>query len=109
MVIDPATPLGEIVRDQPPTAALFERLGIDYCCGGRRTLTDACVQCGLDPATVATLLDALRRDGGDDRLREAHDVARASIADLCEHIVTRHHGPSHPAMDRITQLLATVV
>jgi regulator of cell morphogenesis and NO signaling len=109
MVIDPVTPLGEIVRDQPPAAALFERLGIDYCCGGRRTLTDACVQCGLDPATVATLLDALRRDGGDDRLREAHDVARASIADLCEHIVTRHHGPSHPAMDRITQLLATVV
>jgi regulator of cell morphogenesis and NO signaling len=109
MVVDPATPLGEIVRDQPPAAALFERLGIDYCCGGRRTLTDACVQRGLDPATVATLLNTLRRDDADDRPREAHDVARASIADLCEHIVTRHHGPSHPAMDRITQLLATVV
>ena len=109
MSVDHATPLGEIVRDQPAAGELFERLGLDYCCGGRRTLAEACTRHGLDPATVAALLNALPRAGADERPREPHDVARASITDLCEHILTRHHGPSHVAMDRIAHLLATVV
>jgi len=109
MPVDHATPLGEIVRDHPAAAELFERLGLDYCCGGQRTLSDACSRHRLDPATVATLLNTLPRAGASEHPHEPHDVARASITDLCEHIVTRHHGPSHPAMDRITHLLATVV
>ena len=32
----------EIVADDFRAAAVFERFGIDFCCGGRRTLAEAC-------------------------------------------------------------------
>ena len=30
----------EIALEQPTSIRVFERLGIDYCCGGRKPLTD---------------------------------------------------------------------
>jgi len=37
---------GNTVRDLaagiPGATRVFENLGIDYCCGGQRTLADAC-------------------------------------------------------------------
>lgn len=38
----------------------------------------------------------------------AHDVAQASITELCDHIAIAHHGPLRPALDRLVHLLATV-
>jgi regulator of cell morphogenesis and NO signaling len=109
MSIDHGTSLAELVVAQPKAAAVLEHLRLDYCCGGATSLAEACARRGLDAATVAALLDALG-DGsleGDDRV--AHDVRRASITDLCDHIVVAHHGPLRPALDRIDHLLATVV
>jgi regulator of cell morphogenesis and NO signaling len=105
---DHAPSLGQLVLDQPAAAALFERLGLDYCCGGSRTLEQACGQHGLDARTVGLLLDALA-DGPRGSDLEAHDVARATITELCEHIVTRHHDPLRRELPRIGDLLATVV
>jgi regulator of cell morphogenesis and NO signaling len=107
-VIDHASTLGELAAQQPRAAALFERLGLDYCCGGRRTLEHACRQQGLDTKTVGALLHALADEPHDVDL-DAHDVARATIPELCEHIVTRHHNPLRRDLARITDLMATVV
>lgn len=73
---DHTSTLGGIVLEQPRAAALFERFGLDYCCGGRLTLEEACGQRGLHALTVATLLQALDDEPGD---AEVHDVARASM------------------------------
>src|SRR5919112_1762420 len=101
--IGPATTLGDLVLDRPAAAALFERLGLDYCCGGRRTLEEACAQRGLDAKTVTVLLDA-----PDMRDVRHHDLGHCSLADLCEHIVARHHEPLRADLPRIDELLATV-
>ena len=100
--------LGELVLEQPGAAALFERLGLDYCCGGGRTLELACGQHGLDARTVRLLLQALADEPRGPDL-EAHDVARATIPELCEHIVARHHDPLRRDLPRVSDLLATVV
>lgn len=104
--IDPQAQLGDLVTEVPRRAELFERLGLDYCCGGQRSLAAACAERGLDVDTVATVLAAveLSPDG-----ESGHDVAGASISELCEHIVTVHHGPLRSDLQRITELLATVV
>ena len=107
-VTDPTATLGDLALDRPGAAALFERLGLDYCCGGRRTLEDACAQRGFDAKTVAVLLDALRDEPIVDDLPH-HDVARCSIAELCEHIVAHHHEPLRADLTRIDELLGTVV
>lgn len=105
---DPAATLGDLVVRQPAAAALFERFGLDYCCGGRRSLEDACAQHGLDAKTVTVLLDALRNEPDLHDLPH-HDVAHCSMAELCEHIVTRHHEPLRADLPRVDELLGTVV
>jgi regulator of cell morphogenesis and NO signaling len=107
-VTDPGATLGQLVIDRPAAASLFEQLGLDYCCGGRRTLEEACVQRGLDAKTVTVLLDALRHEPIPHEL-DHHDVAHSSISALCEHIVARHHEPLRADLPRIDNLLATVV
>ena len=102
------TTLGELVLGQPRAAALFERLGLDYCCGGHRTLEQACHQRGLDARTVSTLLQTLADEPRSADF-EAHDVARTTISELCEHIVARHHDPLRRDLVRISDLVGTVV
>jgi regulator of cell morphogenesis and NO signaling len=107
-VTDTASTLGELVLRQPSAAGLFERLGLDYCCGGRRSLEQACGDRDLDASTVGALLDALDADPGSAAV-EAHDVAGMTTGELCDHIVTRHHDALRRDMPRITDLLGTVV
>jgi regulator of cell morphogenesis and NO signaling len=104
--IPTAATLGSIVAERPEAAAVLEGLGLDYCCGGAKTLDEACRERGLDPATVAAVLDSIGAGAGG---QAAHDVARASIGELCEHIVDVHHRPLHPRLERISELLGKVV
>ena len=62
--IDVSTTLAEAVDAFPQLTREFERRGLDYCCGGRRTLGEACALIGLDPeATVAELSAAAATSG----------------------------------------------
>ena len=44
--------LAELIRATPGSERTLESFGLDYCCGGSRTLADACDDLDLDPATV---------------------------------------------------------
>ena len=85
-IVPATTTLGGIVADRPQTAVVFEKLGLDYCCGGQQTLEDACRSKDLEPETVATLLATLDSDAaaGDS---SGHDLGKASVDELCDHIV----------------------
>ena len=39
--------VGEIAAEMPSTTREFEKLGIDYCCGGSRTLGEACAEANI--------------------------------------------------------------
>jgi regulator of cell morphogenesis and NO signaling len=80
--------VGEIVARQPLLAGIFERVGIDYCCGGRKTLAEACAAQGLDAATVAVMLDAAIALAGP---RPVVDAAGMSLTALADHIEATHH------------------
>jgi regulator of cell morphogenesis and NO signaling len=103
-----AATLGDLVVATPGAAALFERLGIDYCCGGARTLDAACREHGIDAGTVRAMLEVM---GAQNAAENAgvHDLSNASFRELCEHIVVRHHGPLRVALTRISKLMETIV
>jgi regulator of cell morphogenesis and NO signaling len=86
--ISPSSHVGQIVASQPLLARVFERVGIDYCCGGKRTLADACAAKGLDPATVAVMLEAAAQISG---AKPAVDAATMSLSALADHIEATHH------------------
>jgi regulator of cell morphogenesis and NO signaling len=94
--------LGEIVAANPAAARALDRLGLDYCCHGDRTVADASVAAGLDPAVVAAELDALPVDG--DRTWTELDAPA-----LAEHIVATHHHYLHEELPLLDELAAKVL
>ncbi len=105
--ITPETNVGEIVRAAPARSRIFENLGIDYCCGGKKPLAEVCRAKNLDPATVVAMLAAL--DGAMENPSSNPDAM--SLAELCDHIEFVHHGylcEELPRLDFMTRKVAAV-
>jgi regulator of cell morphogenesis and NO signaling len=98
------SPVGRIVADDPGAARVFEKLGIDYCCGGKRALREACAARSLDPASVLEEI-ARQRESGD----AGRDWSRATIGELADHIERTHHAYLKGELPRIAGLLGKVV
>lgn len=107
--IDTSATLGALATERPLRIRLFERLRLDYCCGGSTRLDDACEQRGLDLDSVREQLEAIDRDGPALELAPDWNPRQASIDELCEHIVSAHHAPLREEMPRIGGLLEKVV
>jgi len=99
----PTTTVAELVLERPARARVLERLGLDYCCGGKRSLEEACRRRGLDVATVLAVLD-LDSTPGDDET----DWQAASLEELVAHIVEVHHAYLREELPRLSGLLAKV-
>ena len=67
--------LAEAVDAFPELARELERRGLDYCCGGGRTIDEACTLVGLGSGseTIAELVQCCRRAGA---RRVDHDDCR---------------------------------
>jgi regulator of cell morphogenesis and NO signaling len=101
------TTVGELVRAVPARARLFENLGIDYCCGGKIPLAEACRKKNLDPNTVAAMLAALE---GASEVAPVNPDAMG-LTELCDHIERVHHDylrEELPRLDFMTRKVAAV-
>ncbi len=78
--------LGSIVAADYRTAAVLDRVGLDFCCGGKRTLEEACAQAQLEVGPV----DASLAEVADDATIEMPD-ATWPADQLVRFIVERHH------------------
>lgn len=79
--------VAEIAASSLAAVRVFEKFGIDYCCGGKRPLGDVCREKGQDPALVREELDAAMASS---RVSST-DWNTAPLADLVNHIVSAHH------------------
>ncbi len=78
--------VGDVVAEDYRRASVFKQFGIDFCCGGGRSVVAACEKAGADPVALA---EALAEAG---RGRAAStDEGLLELDALVEHIVTRHH------------------
>src|SRR2546421_2419586 len=93
----------ELALEIPAAARVFERLHIDYCCGGNRTLEDACRAAG---ASLPHVLSAL--DGAAPEPAGARDWTAEPLAELVAHIRDTHHVYTRDAIARINLLLEKV-
>jgi len=81
------TTVGAIVAGDYRTAAVFERHGIDFCCGGKVSLTGICREKGLDP-------DVLRREIAEVKqapVDRSHNYDDWALPFLADYIVNTHH------------------
>ena len=93
--------VGDIVTADFQAAAVFEQFGIDFCCGGRRSLAEACREASADETAVMRALDALPP-----HVAEADDVSRWPLDRLVDHIVATHHAYIRAALPLIAGYLA---
>jgi len=95
----------EIAIGNPATVRVFESLGIDYCCGGKRPLQEACDRANVPVARALELLDAVHADPTPP---EEQGWTGASFEALIEHIVARHHSYIRQEAPRLNLLLDKV-
>ena len=101
------TPVGEIVRALPASARIFEKLHIDYCCGGKKSLAEVSGARNLDPATVIVMLSGL----GTAPTSFERDPDTMTLSELCDHIQKTHHSyllEELPRIDFMTRKVAAV-
>lgn len=97
--------IGEIVRQYPATVPVFEALGIDYCCGGRKSLEEACAKGNVSLNLVLSdLASALVASPAP---HEQHWMT-SSLAELSAYIVEKHHVYSKSELPRLAKLAAKV-
>ena len=101
-VITLESTVGELVAARPLLARVFQKLGIDYCCGGKQTLAAACTRRGLDPATTVALLEstAAALTAGPAEV----DAAAMGLAQLADHIETTHHAYLKTELPRLVEM-----
>ncbi len=95
----------EIALEQPTSVRVFERLGIDYCCGGRKPLTEACSEHNLEVAAVVNALESAANGAAP----SGPDWAKASLGKMIEHIVATHHEYIRTELPRLEMLADKVV
>lgn len=101
------TIIGELATRHPRTIAVFERLGLDYCCGGKRPIGQVVAQAGLDWTGVAAQLDEVLRSA--DASRDTASWAEAPLSDLIAHILDRYHAKLREDLPLLASLGAKVV
>ena len=94
----------DVALEVPESTRLFEKLKIDYCCGGGQPLVEACASAGVDVDTVMVMLGEITESQP-----EALDFQNASLPDLIQHILETHHVFTKTEMDRLQALTDKVL
>jgi len=103
-MINSQTTVREVALQLPESTRLFERLKIDYCCGGNQPLAQACASAGVDIENVMEMLTEATQSTAPDE----DGFQNASLPELISHILDTHHVFTKSEMERL-QLLADKV
>jgi regulator of cell morphogenesis and NO signaling len=106
VAINETKTVGEFAVDLPGVTRVFEKLGIDYCCGGAKPLNEACSSAGVTEESVVTLLNCLQGLGFDDS--GAKDWQTRPLSELTKYIVDKHHKFARAELVSLKELLAKV-
>jgi len=97
----------EVALENPAATRVFEKLGIDYCCGGHKPLAEACHDANLSYDSVLAELEQARHDV--EARTSQKEFQALSLTELIEHINSSHHVFVRTEVPRIELLLAKVV
>jgi regulator of cell morphogenesis and NO signaling len=103
MNITPETRIADIAAQNPATIRIFQQLGIDFCCGGKRPLAEACRERQITFAELTSAL-ASAETGSSAEIPGAD----ARLAELIRFIVDRYHADLRVELPRLAQMATKV-
>lgn len=115
--------MADLVIEDGRRARVLEQFGLDYCCQGHRSLSDATAQADVDLDEVRKALDlpevrAHATPGPQERAALAHDIVDTHHAYMWEEMprlqalvekVHRVHGDRHPELARVNTLFTEAI
>src|SRR5436190_24359504 len=109
MNLDVTQTVREVALSIPAATRVFEQFGIDYCCGGNRSLENAC---GAAKVPVQKVLDSLSSAAEFAEARQGtppeSDWKTAPLADLIAYINNTHHKYTREEIARLGPLFDKV-
>lgn len=96
----------ELALDIPGATRIFERMGIDYCCGGAASLETACASAGIETADVVRALSQAGRQPV--QADDFRDWQTAPLSELIDYILETHHVFTRQELTRLDALLTKV-
>lgn len=104
MKITETTTIAEIATALPSSVRVFQRHGIDFCCGGRKPIGVVCEEQGLSFEELAGAITAAASEPAPAR----EDWTRAPLHVLIDHIVATYHDPLREELPRLETMAARV-
>ncbi len=96
----------EIALEFPQTTRVFEEFKIDYCCGGRKSLEEACRTIGIDAKLVdQKITDAIN---GIEENEKTDFPEHKKTSELADYIIAKHHVFTANEIERLTPLMGKV-
>ncbi|MEO8503420.1 MAG: iron-sulfur cluster repair di-iron protein [Acidobacteriota bacterium] len=103
MNITPTTGVGELAAAAPAAIRVFQRHGIDFCCGGKLPLQEACDRHQVPFSALKGELEAALAPSP-----EGTDWNHEPLGTLIEHIVSRYHDDLRHELPRLEAMAAKV-
>ena len=117
--------VGQIAAKDIRKAEVFKKYGIDFCCGGKKSLKQACEEKGLPLATVEAELEGVQQtsqasenydrwnpDFLADYIYNKHHQYYYDEAPIIDELLTKvvdHHGDRFPELEEVYRLFVTLV
>lgn len=79
--------VGQIAVKDLRKAEVFKKYGIDFCCGGKKTVRQICAEKGLD----ATVIEQELQQVGNQQKTNSHAYNDWNIDFLADYIINTHH------------------
>jgi len=96
--------VSDVATGIPATIKIFQEFEIEFCCGGKRPLAEACAERGIDvDALVAKLQAAASATGGEQNWQTM------PLHELVAYIQQRFHEPLRDELPRLAAMMARVV
>jgi regulator of cell morphogenesis and NO signaling len=89
MSISTGKTVRELALEFPNATRIFEKLGIDYCCGGNKSLEEACASANLSADEVLRSLASAEPAAAVNQ--EDRNWQAEPLAELVAHIIGKHH------------------
>jgi len=102
MTISPETTVGDLAARYPSVIRVFRHLGIEFCCGGRQTLVQACQDRHISWSDARQLLTEAARTARPD------EWSQRDLTDLTTHVVDAFHDPLKQELPRLHELAKRV-
>lgn len=99
--------IGEMVANDYRKAEVFRKFGLDFCCGGKKTLENACQKKGIDVVEVQKALKEVENQN----TSTTEDYNSWELDFLADYIVKKHHKyieNAHPILFEFSNKVARV-